>query len=187
MVTNSLCLLAGCTTLIVKQPSGSFKGPVGLQLYSLRGQFTWNEAQTVTLVQGFGITEVELAGTYTLKASVFKKMLTEAKLKPIVGHYSFEKFSKNPQALLDEGKELGLSYIGIAWVKGSGDFTHEDALKTAKTLNKAGELFSQAGIKAYYYCHGYEFKLLDKLGRTPMDILIQETDPRFVTFEMDIL
>ena len=183
----SISLGAGCTSQLATRASTKFEGSVGLQLYSLRGQFTRNVPETVAKVQGFGITEVELAGTYNLKPSVFKKLLTEAKLKPIAGHYSFDRFRKNPQALLDEGKELGLSYIGTAWVKGNEDFTPDDALKTAKILNKAGEIFSQAGIKAYYHCHGYEFKVLDNLGRTPMDILIQETDPRYVTFEMDIL
>ena len=51
--------------------SKSFKGPVGLQLYSLRAQFTRNVPATVKTVQDFGIHEVELAGTYNMKNDAF--------------------------------------------------------------------------------------------------------------------
>src|SRR6185437_15335609 len=44
----------------------SFKGPVGLQLYSLRDQFAKNVPETLDQVRDFGIKYVELAGTYKL-------------------------------------------------------------------------------------------------------------------------
>ena len=39
-----------------------FKGPVGLQLYSLRDQFKKDVAATLDQVRAFGVTNVELAG-----------------------------------------------------------------------------------------------------------------------------
>jgi hypothetical protein len=42
-----------------------FKGPVGLQLYSLRDQFKKDVGGTLDQVRAFGITNVELAGTGT--------------------------------------------------------------------------------------------------------------------------
>src|SRR5919197_803561 len=42
----------------------SFKGPLGLQLYSLREQFAGDVPGTLDVVRKFGIENVELAGTY---------------------------------------------------------------------------------------------------------------------------
>ena len=42
----------------------SFKGPVGLQLYSLRSQFAKDVPGTLDEVRDFGIKFVELASTY---------------------------------------------------------------------------------------------------------------------------
>ena len=43
---------------------GSFPGPIGLQLYSLRNQLARDVPGTLNLVKGFGFRQVELAGTY---------------------------------------------------------------------------------------------------------------------------
>jgi len=181
-------LVAGCSTSAPTVGTGShFKGPVGLQLYSLRAQFTRNVPATVKTVQDFGIHEVELAGTYNLKNDAFVKMMADAGLKPVAAHFGWDRFSKDPEGLAKDAKELGLKYAGTAWIKGSGEFTPEAAHDAAKVFNAAGKVLSAQGIKAFYHCHGYEFKHKDAQGRTAMDILIQETDPRYVTFEMDIL
>jgi len=42
----------------------SFKGPLGLQLYSLREQFKKDVPGTLAKVKELGFTDVELAGTY---------------------------------------------------------------------------------------------------------------------------
>ena len=54
----------------------SFKGPIGLQLYSLRAEFTRNVPATVQKVKSMGFQNVELAGTYNLSPDRFKALLT---------------------------------------------------------------------------------------------------------------
>src|SRR5688572_25036912 len=51
----------------------SFKGPIGLQLYSLRADFTRNVPTTLEKVKGYGIKYVETAGTYNLSATRFRE------------------------------------------------------------------------------------------------------------------
>ena len=45
----------------------SFKGRIGLQLYSLRDQFPKDVTGTLDEVKGWGIKYAELAGTYGLR------------------------------------------------------------------------------------------------------------------------
>ena len=49
----------------------SFKGPIGLELYSLRAEFAKDVPGTLAKVRGYGIKNVELAGTYGLSAEKF--------------------------------------------------------------------------------------------------------------------
>lgn len=181
-------LAAGCVAGTSSRGTGShFRGPVGLQLYSLRAQFTRSVPQSIGTVKGFGIREVELAGNYNLKNADLRQRLEEAGLKPIAGHFPMERITGDTEAVARECRELGIAYVGAAWIKGKGEFDLEAARKAAVDFNRAGAALAPHGIKVFYHCHGYEFKHRDGQGRTPMDILIQETDPRLVAFEMDVL
>src|SRR5919112_1851239 len=74
-------------------PAGTgpgFKGPVGLQLYSLRDQFKQDVGKTLDHVHAFGITNVELAGTYGLSPEKFKEQLDARHIRAISSHFSYE-------------------------------------------------------------------------------------------------
>ena len=179
---------AGCSTHTASVGTGShFRGPVGIQLYSLRAQFTRNVPQTIGTVKGFGIQEVELAGNNNLKNPAYRQMLEQAGLKPIAGHFPMERITGDTEAVAKECQDLGIRYVGVAWIKGKGEFDIEAAHKAAADFNKAGKALAAHGIKVFYHCHGYEFKHRNSSGLKAMDILIRETDSRYVAFEMDIL
>ena len=179
---------AGCSTHTASVGTGShFRGPVGIQLYSLRAQFTRNVPQTIGTVKGFGIQEVELAGNNNLKNPAYRQMLEQAGLKPIAGHFPMERITGDTEAVAKECQDLGIRYVGAAWIKGKGEFDIEAAHKAAADFNKAGKALAAHGIKVFYHCHGYEFKHRNSSGLKAMDILIRDTDSRYVAFEMDIL
>src|SRR3954466_9712375 len=72
--------------------AGGFKGPIGLQLYSLRADFAKDVPGTLQKVHSFGIKNVELAGTYNLAPEKFKELLAANKLKAVSGHFPFERY-----------------------------------------------------------------------------------------------
>src|SRR4030095_5554267 len=70
----------------------SFKGPVGLQLYSLRAEFTRTVTANLEKVRAFGFKPVETAGTYNLSPEKFKELLDRNSLKAVSGHFPFERY-----------------------------------------------------------------------------------------------
>lgn len=164
----------------------SFKGPVGLQLYSLRAEFTRNVPSTIEKVKNLGFKEVELAGTYNLSPEKFKAMLDGAGLRPVSGHFPFERYKNDPEGVAREAKILGLEYAGCAWIPHEVDFDEKECRDAAQVFNSAGAVLKKHGIKFFYHCHGYEFRPFDQ-NSTFMDLLIKETDPSRVAFEMDVL
>jgi len=165
--------------------SASFKGPVGLQLYSLRDAFKKDVPGTMAQVRGFGFKYVELAGTYGMEPAQFKKLLADNKLVQIAAHFPFEKYRDDAESVARDAKALGLKYAGCAWVPHKGDFTEKDAHDTAAVFNKAGAALAKHGIKFFYHTHGYEFQ--PHGNGTLFDLLMTETNPKLVSFEMDIL
>jgi sugar phosphate isomerase/epimerase len=164
--------------------AASFKEPVGLQLYSLRADFTRNVPASLEKVRGFGIKNVELAGTYNLSPEKFKQMLDDNKLKPVSGHFPFERYRDDVEGVARDARTLGLQYAGCAWIPHQGDFDEAQARAAAAVFNRAGAALAKHGIKFFYHCHGYEFR--PHGDGTFMDLLMKETDPKSVRFQMDV-
>lgn len=184
----ALVFISGCSTYSQSAGTGAhFKGPVGVQLYSLRAQFTQNPPNAVAAVKGFGIREVELAGLYNWKPEAFRDLLKGAGLEPVSGHFQYSRFKNDPEGIAAEAKALGLQYAGCAWIDHAGpSITPEEARAAAEVFEKAGILLAKSGIRCFYHCHGFEF-VRDSAGTAPMDILMQNTKPAHVTFEMDVV
>jgi sugar phosphate isomerase/epimerase len=163
----------------------SFKGPLGLQLYSLRDEFKKDVPATLAKVHDFGFRTVELAGTYGKSPDEFTALLAKHELKAVAGHFGFERFRDDPEGVAKEAKALGLEWAGTAWVPHKGEVTEDWARETAKVFNRAGEVLAKQGIKFYYHNHGYEF-VTNQMG-TVFDLLVKETTPGLVYFEMDVM
>src|SRR5258708_37020769 len=82
----------------------SFKGPVGLQLYSLRDQFKKDVPGTLDQVKAFGIKYVETASTYGVPAEKSRALLEERGLKAVSGHFPYEKCRDNVGSIAAEAK-----------------------------------------------------------------------------------
>ena len=54
-------------------------------------------------------------------------------------------------------------------------------------FNKAGKLLKDNGLIFCYHPHGYEFRPLADGNGTMLDYIIQNTNPEYVSFEMDVL
>ena len=170
-----------------QHPAGagpSFKGPVGLQLYSLREQFAKDVPSTLDRVRGFGIEYVELAGTYELAPEKFKEQLDAKGLKPVSGHFPFEQLRDHLEDVAREAKTLGLQYAGCAWIPHKDPFDEKTCREAAAVFNRAGAALAKHGLKFFYHAHGYEFEPHGK--GTLFDLMMAETKPEWVRYEMDV-
>ena len=190
-----IALLLGCVALtctagvdtVTRQTSAGigrgFQGPVGLQLYSLRDQFKQDVGKTLDQVRDFGITHVELAGTYGVAPEKFKEQLDARGLKAVSAHFSFEQCRDQIEDVAREAKILGVEYAGSAWIPHKDPFDEKTTREAAAVFNRAGEALAKHGIKFFYHTHGYEF--LPYRDGTLFDLLMAETNPEHVRIEID--
>jgi sugar phosphate isomerase/epimerase len=188
-VVSMLLSFAAPTRLAAESvgTSPSFKGPVGLQLYSLRDQLKQQGAAALDFVKDQGFVEVEigLESHYGLTAEAMKAALDARGLKPIAAHASLDFILNQTEKAVAEAKRFGLRYVGVAWAPHKKPLDEQQVLKIADGFNRAGQLLKEQGLQFFYHNHGFEF--LPYKDGTLFDLLAQKTDPDLVKFEMDVL
>ena len=184
-IAQHLLLFIAAAGLARAAQAASFKEPVGLQLYSLRAEFTRNVPATLEKVRSFGIKNVELAGTYNLTPAKFRELLDANRLTPISGHFPFERYRDDAEGIARDAKTLGLRYAGCAWIPHDGPYDEKEARQAIEVFNKAGAVLAKQGIQFFYHVHGFEFEA--HAGGTLLDLMMKETNPKFVSYQMDVL
>jgi sugar phosphate isomerase/epimerase len=182
---RSLAAASFAVTLVASATAaGSFREPVGLQLYSLRADFTRNVPATLEKVSDLGIKNVELAGTYNLSPEKFKSMLDANRLNPISGHFPFERYRDDAEGVARDAKALGLKFAGCAWIPHEGAFDEKECRDASAVFNKAGAVLARHGIQFFYHVHGFEFQ--PHGPGTLLDLMMTETHASQVQFQMDV-
>lgn len=164
---------------------GDFDGPLGLQLWSVRERMAEDVPGTLRWVADQGFTEVELAGTQGMTAEQFRQELDRVGLSATAMHVPYERLRDSMEVVFAEAETLGASDIGVAWIPHEGSFTPEMARQTAEDFDRWGQAASERGLRFYYHNHGYEFEPAED-GTIPFDVLMAETNPETVFYEMDV-
>lgn len=158
---------------------------IGLQLYSLRNEFKTDVPGTLAQIQKWGIKEIEGGGTYGMPVEDFKKLLKKYNLKTVSVGADFQKLSDDPQSIIENAKAFGAEFVVCFWIPHNGnEFAIEDAKKAVEVFNKAGKLLKENGLSLCYHPHGYEFGPYEQ--GTLLDYLVENTDPKYFNFEMDV-
>ena len=182
----SLALTCGAALAGDVGTSKSYRGPTGLQLYSLRDmQKAQGVEATLDQAVALGFKYVEVAALGNLSPAQFKQQLDRRGLVPIGRHFPFEQLRDNVEGVARDAKALGLPYVGCAWIPHKDPFTEKQCREAAQVFNRAGAALAKHGIKFYYHNHGYEFQPYGQ--GTLFDLLASQTDPKTVFFQMDVL
>lgn len=158
---------------------------IGLQLYSLRNEIPKDVPGTLKQIKSWGITEIEGGGTYGMTVEEFNTLSKETGLKLIAIGADFAELEKDPQAVANQAKAFGVSYVVCYWIPHHGnDFTLDDTETAIRVFNTAGKILAENGISFCYHPHGYEFRPYEK--GTLFDFMMKELKPEYVNFEMDV-
>lgn len=185
---NTLRIGLFCLLATVGAVAADFRENVGLQLYSLRAQFTAKgPAETIDMIKGYGFTEVETWGGTGLNPEQLAKELKARGIKPVSAHVGYGDFQKGVDAVITSAKALGVQYV-IVPILGGRDLKDEDAHKIATDFNTWGAALKAAGLKFGFHTHGAEFRpSAAGNGETLFDIMMRETKADLVYYEMDVL
>jgi sugar phosphate isomerase/epimerase len=164
--------------------------PIGIQLYAVNSAMQENPADTLKKLKEIGFGEVETAGFGKLSAKEFRTLLDDAGLACPSSHMQFDVANLGPT--FEDAHALGNHYVASGWLRSSlrppvtafaSPMTLDEAKQTADLANRIGEKAKQAGLQYAYHNHNFEFA--DQDGAIGYDVLLRETDPALVKFEID--
>jgi sugar phosphate isomerase/epimerase len=175
------------------------RGPVGIQLYAVKEPLQADPAGTLRTIKGIGFSEVETAGFGALSAQQFRRLLDDVGLRCPSAHLQFD-ISKLGESFeqahaLDaqfaasgslRAMVLSAGHAGIQPPAASppAGMSLDEAMRTAELANHIGEQARRAGLQYAYHNHDFEFASNDG-GAIGYDLLLKQTDPALVKFEID--
>ncbi|TLM73982.1 sugar phosphate isomerase/epimerase family protein [Microbulbifer harenosus] len=155
----------------------------GVQLYTLRNQMEESVPATLAKVADAGYRTVELAGFYGHSAADVRNLLERSGLRAPASHFPLEQMESDFSAVIAEAKALGSQYVVLAWLEQSRR-SASDYRKLVQNLNDWGRQCRDAGLRLAYHNHDFEFE--ETGGFVPYQLLLDNTDPATVYFEMDL-
>lgn len=181
--------------------------PIGIQLYTLGPDAAKDLDGTLAAVARMGYRSVELAGWVGRTPAQMKQALDRAGLVCASAHIQARGdggFESDLGKLADGLRTVGVKYAvmpspyvpdraleaakGLTGAdyfrKAMGSLTADDWKMNADLLNAKARVLKSSGIKVGYHNHNFEFAPVG--GSTGLDILIRNTDPALVTFEIDV-
>jgi len=153
---------------------------LSLQLYTVRDRMAEDFAGTMRKVAEIGYGGVEIAGDGGLSASEMNSLLKSCGLIPVGSHIGIKVFNENFDEMAEYQHEIGNRYVTLPHIDIK---SLDDAKNAAGILNGIGRRCSDAGLVFSYHNHDFEFRSYD--GRIAYDVLLEETDPSYVFFQMD--
>lgn len=158
---------------------------VGVQLYTLRTVLPQKPLETLKALEQIGFTEAEVIGA--TMADIWPSLM-QTKLKPVSVHLDTALFTTNQEKLpaaLDDAAKRGLKFAVCPYIAPKDRGGVDVIKKLGETLNKAGETCAKSGLHLCYHNHAFEYE--PAAGGTLLDVLMQTTEPRYVSLELDIM
>ncbi len=156
----------------------------GIQLYTVRDILPGDPKSVLKQLASYGYSFVESYEDdkgffWGMSNTEFKKVISDLGMNMYSAHCDVEKdFEKK----IGEAAAIGMKYLIMAW-EGPGK-TIDDYKRYAENFNKWGEQCKKGGIRFAFHNHDFSFRKLE--GQFPEEVLLNNTDPTLVDFEIDI-
>lgn len=190
------CVFYGCC----EAPATKSEEPkkVGIQLYSVLSSVVDNPEATIERLSKLGYNQVELVQwggdpkVFGMSAAEFKALCDKYGVEIISTHSGIQEEPENEAAVLERWraafasvKECGGRYF---IVPGYGvDYTVEGLQQMCAYFNKIGKIAKEEyGLEFGYHNHSHEYTTLKDTDIVMWEYLVENTDPEYVCFELDV-
>jgi sugar phosphate isomerase/epimerase len=175
-----ICVFPG----FAQKKTALYSAPLGVEAFTFRKSFAIDIKKTLDSISMLGFVEME-SGSQGMPPLDFKKLCDINGINIVSFGTGYEQLVRSPDSIAHIAKSMGAKYVMCAWIPHQdGLFTLENAHDAIAVFNRAGKLLLDSGLIFCYHAHGYEFQPY-KDGNL-LDYLIRNSNPAYVSFEMDI-
>ena len=159
----------------------------GVQMYTFRNVIPEKGFEaTLDIISGMGIKYIEGGLPRGMEVDAYLKLLSDKGLSMPSTGAGYQELMDDPQGVADRAKALGVEYVMCAWINhNTGNFNFLNASEAVEVFNKAGKVLKENGLTFMYHAHGYEF--IPHKNSTLLDYMMENTDPEYVSYQMDVL
>lgn len=158
---------------------------IGVELYTVRSEMQKDVAATLARVAQIGYKEVEFAGYHGLAPARVRELLDANRLTSPSVHIAIELLERDFAAAASSAKVVGQTWLIVPSLNARA-LTSVDAWKgIAARFNALGRQAVDAGLRFAFHNHAAEPTPMAD-GTRPFDVLLGETDPKLVDFQMDL-
>ncbi len=152
----------------------------GVELYTVRKEILAEPERVLAAIRKIGYAAAEtFAGQYTRPAAELRRLITDAGLTVPSAHFGYTDMAGR----FEYCKELGAGDM-VVGAEPFDEAKSADAFKRfAQQYNQWGEQAQKLGLRFGFHNHNIEFQRFG--DRTGLDILLGETDPKLVWWQMD--
>jgi len=179
-------LAIGLLLVVFTNAQNLYTYPIGVQTYTFRNHFPKGVEKTLDLIKEMGFTEIETSGANGVTNADFRKLCDARGISIPSSGADFGELVKDPMVVVERAKAFGAKFVMCAWIPHQKSaFSLEDAKNAINVFNTAGKILKENGLTLCYHDHGYEFHAYE--DGTLLDYMIKNTNPQYVSFEMDVL
>jgi sugar phosphate isomerase/epimerase len=189
-------------------PGFLFPDRIGVQLFSIPKILEKDFGGTMNMLSKIGYKEIEFFGPYAFSASEdaerwkaitpslgfsgsgffgltvqqVKKILDDNGLSTPSLHTGLFTLENKMAEMAEAAHVLGTKYVILPSAETQSSL--DGYKRQAEQFNKIGASASKHGLRFAYHNHGNGLKEME--GKIPMDLILEQTDPKLVYMQMDI-
>jgi sugar phosphate isomerase/epimerase len=161
------------------------KDTPGVVSFTFRNDFSKDVAGTLDYIKEMGIRNIEFSNLFGKTAAEMRALLDARGLVCTSYGVYYDALTNKTEAVIRDAMTLGAEFVRVGMIPHKGEFTVQQADAAVKDFNRVGQQLKENGIEFSYHNHGYDFTPYE--NGTLYDYLIQNTNPDYVSFELDIL
>jgi len=158
---------------------------IAAQLYTVREFMKTPEeiARGLNRVREIGYRAVQVSGIGPIEPAALKRLLDGEGLIMCNTHTAVDRLWNDIQPVIDEHHLWECKHVAIGGLPKEYRLGADGYRRFAREASEVGHKLREAGLTFSYHNHSFEFEKFD--GRTGLDILYSESDPRYLMAEID--
>lgn len=190
----ALVICFGCNN---SNESNKQEKNIGIQLYSVMDAVNKNPQASIERLAKMGYKTFELVQwggnpkVFGLSAEEFKTLCDNNGTSIVSTHSGIQEDPAKEEEIMNSWRQLfeiqkacGGKYFVIPSYQ--AEYTEAGIKQMADYFNKVGKIASEYGLKLGYHNHSGEFNNLKDSDKVMWEYLVENTDPQYVCFELDV-
>jgi len=161
------------------------KTQIAAQLYTIRDHIKTRADFEASMgkIREIGYRAVQISALGDIPDVTVKRIVDDKGLTICNTHAAYDDLLNQPERVIAQHQLWDCRHVAIGSMPSDFRADEDGFRRFAEIANRIGETLAAAGLSFSYHNHSFEFVKFG--GRTALEILLEETDPRYVQAELD--